>query len=212
MNEIAKDLADSIREQKSTGSGAYHRAPSKRGPRGAVKTPVDTMTAQERREYTKPGTLVLDNMAQPLRWAIYKQLSEDDKYERLRYWASRYGISSAGKMARLMGCSYITARKEVDRLGIAPVLEGIVSSLKPEEAQTAADNYKTLKFAQDGPKEARPKNDEGSGRDRCRDSRNRPLVAIEWDGRGEGDVRQVGRMIAEVPEGRYTLRLTLEAV
>ena len=210
MNEIAKDLADSIREQKSTGSGAYHKAPSKRGPRGAAKTPVDTMTAQERREYTKPGALVLDNMAQPLRWAVYKQLSDDDKHVRLRYWASRYGISSAGKMARLLGCSYITARKEVDRLGISPVLEGIVSSLKPEEAQAAAANYKALQLAQDGPKETHPKNDEGGGRDRCRDSRNRPLVAIEWDGRGEGDVRQVGRMIAEVPEGRYILRLTLE--
>ena len=97
-------------------------------------------------------------------------------------------------------------------MGIAPALEGIVSILKPEEAQTAADNYKTLKLAQDGPKEAKARNDEGSGRDRCRDSQNRPLVAIEWDGRGEGDVRQVGRMIAEVPEGRYTLRLTLEAM
>ena len=212
MNEIAKDLADSIREQRSTGSGARHKAPSKRGSRGAVKTPVDTMTAQERREYTKPGALMLDNMAQPLKWAIYKQLSEEDKYGRLRYWASRYGICSAGKMARLLGCSYMTARKEIDRLGIAPVLEGIVSSLKPEEEQVAAANYKAMKLAQDGPKETRPKNDEGSGRDRCRDSQNRPLVAIEWDGRGEGDVRQIGRMIAEVPEGRYTLRLTLEAV
>ena len=56
MNEIAKDLADSIREQRSTGSGARHKAPSKRGPRGAVKTPVDTMTAQERREYTNSRT------------------------------------------------------------------------------------------------------------------------------------------------------------
>lgn len=212
MNEIAKDLADSIREQKSTGSGAYHKAPSKRGPRGAVKTPVDTMTAKERREYTKPGTLVLDNMAQPLRWAIYKQLSEEDKYGRLRYWASRYGICSAGKMARLLGCSYMTARKEIDRLGIAPVLEGIVANLNLGEAQVAAANYKALKLAQEGTKEEHTKNDEGSGRDRCRDSQNRPLVAIEWDGRGEGDVRQIGRMIAEVPEGRYTLRLTLEAV
>ena len=212
MNEIAKDLADSIREQKSTGSGAYHKAPSKRGPRGAVKTPVDTMTAKERREYTKPGTLVLDNMAQPLRWAIYKQLSEEDKYGRLRYWASRYGICSAGKMARLLGCSYMTARKEIDRLGIAPVLEGIVSSLKPEEVRVAAANYEALKLAQEC-METR-ETETNTRNDRCTPYRgeNRPLVAIEWDGRGEGDVRQVGRMIAEVPEGRYTLRLMLEAV
>ena len=88
MNEIARDLAASIREQKSTGSGAYHKAPSKQGPRSAVKTPVDTMPAKERREYTKPGALVLDNMAQPVKWVVYKQLSEDARRERLRYWAA----------------------------------------------------------------------------------------------------------------------------
>lgn len=212
MNEIAKDLADSIREQKSTGSGAYHKAPSKRGPRGAVKTPVDTMTAKERREYTKPGTLVLDNMAQPLRWAIYKQLSEEDKYGRLRYWASRYGICSAGKMARLLGCSYMTARKEIDRLGIAPVLEGVVANLNLGEAQVAAANYKALKLAQEGTEMKKTETDTRNGRYAPYRGENRPLVSIEWDGKDGVDVRQVGRMIAEVPEGRYALRLTLEAV
>lgn len=152
MNEIAKDLADSIREQRSTGSGARHKAPSKRGSRGAVKTPVDTMTAQERREYTKPGVLVLDNMAQPLKWAVYKQLSEGDKRERLRYWAAHYGIWSAGKMSRLLGCSRLTACKEFERLGIGAALKHITSELTPEEVQAATENYKALKLAQEGAK------------------------------------------------------------
>ena len=212
MNEIAKDLADSIREQRSAGSGARHKAPSKRGPRGAVKTPADTMTAQERREYTKPGALVLDNMAQPLKWAIYKQLSEGDKHERLRYWAAHYGIWSAGKMSRLLGCSRLTACKEFERLGIGAALKHIASELTPEEAQAAAENYRALKLAQEGTEMKETETDTRS--DRCVPYRgeNRPLVSIEWDGKDGVDIRQVGRMIAEVPEGRYALRLMLEAV
>lgn len=212
MNEIAKDLADSIREQRSAGSGARHKAPSKRGPRGAVKTPADTMTAQERREYTKPGALVLDNMAQPLKWAIYKQLSEGDKHERLRYWAAHYGIWSAGKMSRLLGCSRLTACKEFERLGIGAALKHIASELTPEEAQAAAENYRALKLAQEGTEMKKTETDTRS--DRCVPYRgeNRPLVSIEWDGKDGVDIRQVGRMIAEVPEGRYALRLMLEAV
>lgn len=212
MNEIAKDLADSIREQRSAGSGARHKAPSKRGPRGAVKTPADTMTAQERREYTKPGALVLDNMAQPLKWAIYKQLSEGDKHERLRYWAAHYGIWSAGKMSRLLGCSRLTACKEFERLGIGAALKHITSELTPEEVQAATENYKALKLAQEGAKIGEAETDTRNGRYAPYRGENRPLVSIEWDGKDGVDVRQVGRMIAEVPEGRYTLRLTLEAM
>ena len=212
MNEIARDLAASIREQKSTGSGAYHKAPSKQGPRSAVKTPVDTMPAKERREYTKPGALVLDNMAQPVKWAIYKQLSEDVKRERLRYWAAHYGIWSAGKMSRLLGCSQLTARKEFERLGVGEVLKRIVHNLTPKEARVAVENYNALKLAQEGKEIGEIETD--TRNDRCTPCRgeNRPLVSIEWDGKDGVDVRQVGRMIAEVPEGRYALRLMLEAV
>ena len=210
MNEIERDLAASIREQKSTGSGAYHKDPSKQGPRSAVKTPVDTMPAKERREYTKPGALVLDNMAQPLKWAVYKRLSEGDKHERLRYWAAHYGIWSAGKMSRLLGCSQLTARKEFERLGIGATLKHIASELTPEEAQAAAENYNALKLAQEGVKTGEAETDTRNGRYATYRGENRPLVSIERDGKDGADVRQVGRMIAEVPEGRYTLRLTLE--
>ena len=212
MNEIARDLAASIREQKSTGSGAYHKAPSKQGPRSAVKTPVDTMPAKERREYTKPGALVLDNMAQPVKWAIYKQLSEDVKRERLRYWAAHYGIWSAGKMSRLLGCSQLTARKEFERLGVGEVLKRIVHNLTPKEARVAVENYNALKLAQEGKEIGEIETD--TRNDRCAPYRgeNQPLVSIKWDGKDGVDVRQVGRMIAEVPDGRYTLRLMLEAM
>lgn len=212
MNEIERDLAASIREQKSTGSGAYHKAPSKQGPRSAVKTPVDTMSAKERREYTKPGALVLDNMAQPVKWAIYKQLSEDTKRERLRYWAAHYGIWSAGKMSRLLGCSQLTVRKEFERLGIGAALKHIASELAPEEAQAAAENYNALKLAQEGTEMRETETDTRSDRRVPYRGENRPLVSIEWDGKDGVDIRQVGRMIAEVPDGRYTLRLMLEAV
>lgn len=212
MNEIERDLAASIREQKSTGSGAYHKAPSKQGPRSAVKTPVDTMPAKERREYTKPGALVLDNMAQPVKWVVYKQLSEDAKRERLRYWASHYGIWSAVKMSRPLGCSQLTVRKEFERLGIGAALKHIASELAPEEAQAAAENYNALKLAQEGTETRETETDTRNDRYTPYRGENRPLVSIEWDGKDGVDIRQVGRMIAEVPDGRYTLRLMLEAV
>lgn len=56
MSEVEQVIfKEDIRDKKKAGYGVFHRASRSRGFHGSMHTPVDLMTAKERKEYTKPG-------------------------------------------------------------------------------------------------------------------------------------------------------------
>lgn len=103
MNEFERDFVADSREKKSIAQSARHRAPRRKGYRGAIRTPSDVMSKEDKMDYTAAGP-VLD-LAKPRTWAEIKELTKDERKEVLVYWASHYAIKGTSDLSKTMGIS-----------------------------------------------------------------------------------------------------------
>ena len=116
MNEFERDFVADSREKKSIAQSARHRAPRRKGYRGAIRTPSDVMSKEDKMDYTAAGP-VLD-LAKPRTWAEIKELTKDERKEVLVYWASHYAIKGTSDLSKAEGIPYATANTFLQRLGI----------------------------------------------------------------------------------------------
>ena len=134
MTEEERDFLQDVREKKRTASGVYHRASRRKGYKGAVKLPLETMGRQARDQYTKGGDVVEINLKQGIKWNDLKKMAPETQRKVLLEAGRLYGYSGY-KIAIASDVSNGTVCKLVRDLGIAEELEERRKTITPEERE-----------------------------------------------------------------------------
>lgn len=134
MTDEEYTLREEIREKKRTASGVYHRASRRKGYKGAVKLPFETMGRQARDQYTKGGDVVEINLKQGIKWNDLKKMAPETQRKVLLEGGRLYGYSGY-KIAIASDVSQGTICKLVRKLGITEELEKRQGTITPEERE-----------------------------------------------------------------------------
>lgn len=134
MTDEEYTLREEIREKKRTASGVYHRASRRKGYKGAVKLPFETMGRQARDQYTKGGDVVEINLKQGIKWNDLKKMAPETQRKVLLEAGRLYGYSGY-KIAIASDVSQGTICKLVRKLGITEELEERWKTITPEERE-----------------------------------------------------------------------------
>lgn len=93
MNDIEKTWNEEVREKKLAASGV-HSKKGKRGYVGTMRTPVDLMTRQERRNYTSPSEVTTSNIYDEIMSLDdFKALNRQKKMLVLDAYKKKYKVS-----------------------------------------------------------------------------------------------------------------------
>lgn len=134
MTEEERDFLQDVREKKQTASGIHHRASRRKGYRGGVKLPFETMGRQARDQYTKGGDVVEINLQQGIKWNDLKKMAPETQRKVLLEAGRLYGYSGY-KIAIASDTSNGTICELVRELGIAEELEERRKTITPEERE-----------------------------------------------------------------------------
>ena len=134
MTDEEYTLREKIREKKRTASGVHHRASRRKGYKGAVKLPFETMGRQARDQYTKGGDVVEINLQQGIKWNDLKKMAPETQRKVLLEAGRLYGYSGY-KIAIASDVSSGAIGKLVRDLGIAEELEERRKTITPEERE-----------------------------------------------------------------------------
>ena len=117
MEDAKKLFYADQHEKKVIGRSARHVARAGR----RVKMPSDFMTKKEIEKMN--GEVQSYNLKNPMKWGTYKAMPDDLKREYLKRLRERYN-ATPGAVARMMGASTETLRKEFVRLGLERLGKG----------------------------------------------------------------------------------------
>ena len=134
MTDEEYTLREEIREKKRTASGVHHRASRRKGYKGAVKLPFETMGRQARDQYTKGGDVVEINLQQGIKWNDLKKMAPETQRKVLLEAGRLYGYSGY-RISIASDTSNGTICKLVRELGIAEELEERRKTITPEERE-----------------------------------------------------------------------------
>lgn len=126
--DFEKEFIMESLEKKKIGSNIFKRKATRRGS-GPVITAYDVMSRKDKREYTKPGPLIIYNINEIMKeekeveiniptYVEFTRLSKDEKKELLPRLIDACG-GKRSELAKLWGCKVGRIHDWVFRLGLA---------------------------------------------------------------------------------------------
>lgn len=140
--EVERIFNQDIREKKLAGYGASKRTGKgvRHGIRGGMRTPSSLMTKREKKEYMKPGELIVSNVYEFMEWNQFKQLGEIQQKDLLIRWREKFTNT---EIMKNMGLSDHNAYyRTVKKLGLSSHKYAGGNNNIPPVTDEQMENYK----------------------------------------------------------------------
>ena len=140
--EVERIFNQDIREKKLAGYGASKRTGKgvRHGIRGGMRTPSSLMTKREKKDYMKPGELIVSNVYEFMPWEQFKQLGEIQQKDLLIRWREKF---TNIEIRKRMGLDdHNTYFRLINKLGLANPKHTSGNASLPPATDEKMEDYK----------------------------------------------------------------------